>query len=471
MFKKISNLKRLNFKKGFKVFQQRLTIVIIAVIAIAAIVGGAIYFVNQKQKNAAIDNKTEATEPQNKYVTFLLEIYDKVQQNYWEKITDDQLFQLYKLGTEKIKEQIPDIQVPEVIISNDKNGLKAMASSVLDKLDESKKKDYSVNLASIVLANLQPFGRSGLYTTKKQEDLQNRVYNIDPNTNLYDVLGVKKDAPAEEIQKAAEEKTAELENVAKDTSQPQEKRDEAEQKLALVARATETLAQPEKKDKYDQQGIESTVSANLVRPDILHLKIKQLSPVTYEEIQKAANDIDKSAGPELNTLIIDLRGNVGGSIDVLPYFLGFFIGKDQYAYEWYQQGNYTPFKTVVGWLPSLVRYKRVVVLIDEQAQSSAEVMAATFKKYNVGVVVGTKTKGWGTIEKVFPIDNQINDNETYSMFLVHHITLRDDNQPIEGRGVDPNININDENWQDQLNAYFNDKTLTKTVKEIWNEKS
>jgi C-terminal processing protease CtpA/Prc len=261
-----------------------------------------------------------------------------------------------------------------------------------------------------------------------------------------------------------------LEKVANDTTQPQEKRDEAQQKLALVTRAKETLTQSEKKEKYDQQGIESTVYAKLVRPNILLLRIKQLSPVTYEEIQKATNDIDKNAGPNLNTLILDLRGNVGGSFDVLPYFLGFFIGKDQYAYEWYQQGNYTPFKTVVGWLPGLVRYKKVVTLIDEQVQSSAEVMAATLKKYNVGVVIGTKTKGWGTIEKVFPIDNQIDNQETYSMFLVHHITLRDDNQPIEGRGVDPTININDKNWQEQLNAYFNYQPLINAVKEIWEEK-
>jgi len=470
MFKKISSLKHLNLKRGVKAFQQKLITVIIVVIAIAAIVGGAVYFINQRQKSTADNNQTKTADQQNKYVSFLLEVYDKIQQNYWEKITDDQLFQLYKLGTEKIKEQIPEIQVPEVIISNDKNGLKAMTGSVIDKLDEAKKKDYSVNLASIVLANLQPFGRSGLYTTKKQEDLQNRVYNIDPNTNLYDVIGVKKDAPVEEIQKAAQEKTAELENVANDTSQPQEKRDEAEKKLALVTRAKETLAQPEKKDQYDQQGIESTIYTKLIRPDILLLRIKQLSPVSFEELQTAANAADKNAGPELNTLIIDLRGNVGGSIDVMPYFLGFFIGKDQYAYEWYQQGNYTPFKTVVGWLPSLVRFKRVVTLIDEQVQSSAEVMAATFKKYNIGVVLGTKTKGWGTIEKVFPLDKQIDDNETYSLFLVHHITLRDDNQPIEGRGVDPTININDENWQDQLNAYYNYQTLTNAVKEIWAEK-
>jgi len=100
-------------------------------------------------------------------------------------------------------------------------------------------------------------------------------------------------------------------------------------------------------------------------------------------------------------------------------------------------------------------------------QSSSEVMASTLKKYNVGILVGTKTKGWGTIEKVFPLENQIDDKVKYSMFLVHSLTLREDNQPIEGRGVDPHIDINSDNWDDQLLDYFNYPALVKAVKEVW----
>jgi len=57
-------------------------------------------------------------------------------------------------------------------------------------------------------------------------------------------------------------------------------------------------------------------------------------------------------------------------------------------------------------MPGLIRYKRMVVLINNQTQSTAELMAAVIKKYNVGVVVGTPSKGWGTIEKVFPLTNK-----------------------------------------------------------------
>ncbi len=268
---------------------------------------------------------------------------------------------------------------------------------------------------------------------------------------------LKKSAPQESITEAYEEKTAELE-PKKETSP------EAAQELAAVNRAYEALKTPEQKAVYDQTGIEPTVVTRLLRSDILYMQIKKVSPQTFDEFQKAAAGADK--GDVLNSIIIDLRGNIGGSIDLLQYFLGPFIGQNQYAYDFFHQGEYTPFKTQIGWLNSMVRYKKVVILTDNQTQSSAEVMAAAFKRYNVGIVVGTQTKGWGTVESVFPIDQQIDSGEKYSALIVHSLTLRDDNQPIEGKGVDPTISIIDPNWGKQLFEYFNYKPLIVTVRKV-----
>jgi len=114
------------------------------------------------------------------------------------------------------------------------------------------------------------------------------------------------------------------------------------------------------------------------------------------------------------------------------------------------------------------KYKQIVVVIDQNTQSSAEMLAASLKKYHVGVLVGVPTKGWGSVERVFPLDNQISSKEIYSIFLVHSITLRDDNQPIEGRGVDPNINVKSPGWENDLFSYFRNSELTEAVKQILN---
>jgi C-terminal processing protease CtpA/Prc len=118
-------------------------------------------------------------------------------------------------------------------------------------------------------------------------------------------------------------------------------------------------------------------------------------------------------------------------------------------------------------LASLVQYKKVVILVDEGSQSTAEVMASVLKKYNVGVLLGRKTKGWGTVERVFPLQTKFDDNESYSAFLVHTVTLREDGLPIEGNGVEPMISIDDKNWTNQLLEHFNSESLVSAVKEVW----
>ncbi|MBU3935051.1 S41 family peptidase, partial [Patescibacteria group bacterium] len=184
-------------------------------------------------------------------------------------------------------------------------------------------------------------------------------------------------------------------------------------------------------------------------------------------LQEFVRVMDKAnKGEQLDGLIFDLRDNIGGAIDNLPYFLGPFIGPDQYAYQFYHQGEKEDFKTRSGWINSLARYKKVVILINEQSQSSAELMASVLKKYNVGVLMGNTSKGWGTIEKVFPIENQIDDKETYSIFLVHRVTLREDGQAIEGQGVEPLISFDDKNWKRELLKYFEDPLMVEAVEKV-----
>lgn len=387
-----------------------------------------------------------------KHVVFLGEIYDLIKQNYWDKISDEQLVNLYVLAMEKVTGKKQEIKVKDPA-----NLQKLLLKNLNEIKEEDKKKEFSTNLSDIVLANLQPFGRSRLYSQKQETDLKNIVENK-AETNHYKTLGVEKDVSGSELEKSFDKKVAE---IKKDESP------EAKEKLAEVNKAYQILSDQGDKKTYDELGVEPTIEDQLISSNIFYIRLNKFSPTTIEELVRVTQKVDHDQGP--TALIIDLRDNVGGAIDGLPYFLGPFIGNDQYAYQFYHQGEKEDFKTKIGWLPSLVRYKNVVVLINEGTQSSAEVMAAVLKKYNVGVLVGVPTKGWGTVEKVFEIKNQIDPKEKYSAFLVHSLTLREDGQPIEGKGVEPSINIHDSNWQKQLFAYFHQQELTNAVSKIINQ--
>jgi len=397
------------------------------------------------------EKKSVMQKIENKHLAFLFGVYTLIQENYWDKISDEQLVNIFILASEKLANQKIEIK------TKDKESLKtALLKTINNIKDNDKKNEFAANLADIVLANLQPFGRSRLYSEKQEIDLKNRVENKNPEINQYQILQVDKTASPEAIKKTYEEKSKIL--LKQNTP-------ESQQKLAEIKKAYEILSDNDNRKTYDKSGVEPTMEWKLLDLETFYLHMIKFSPTTIEELVQITQKVDKDPGP--HTLILDLRNNVGGAIDGLPYFLGPFIGNDQYAYQFYHQGNKEDFKTKIGWLPPLVRYKRMIVLINGGTQSSAEVMAAVIKKYNVGIVVGTPSKGWGTVERVFPLEKQIDDKTKYSVFLVHRLTTRDDGQPIEGRGVDPVINITSKNWEKQLNLFFHDSMLIENIKTVW----
>lgn len=347
--------------------------------------------------------------------TFLTEVSNKIKENYWDNISDAQLKELFKNATQSNGGQV--------------------------------NKENAAKIAQTVLASLNPTGRSGLFTQKQEEQLKNTVNNVNPDKDLYKDLGVSKEASKAAIEQAFADKVKKEPEKAKE-----------------LTYAKDVLTKEDTKQRYDTNKVEPTLFTRIVAPTILYVQFNKFSPTSYDEFIKTFEKYQNDAS--LTSLIFDLRSNIGGAIDATSYFLGHFIGKNQYAFDFYHKGAYEPFKTPTDKLPSITKYKQIVMLINNQTQSSAEMMAASFKKYHIGLVLGVPTKGWGTVERVFQLDNQFDKDNKYSIFLVHSITLRDDNLPIEGRGVDPDINITNPAWQQQLFEYFRNSQLSDALKII-----
>lgn len=410
------------------------------------------------------------------YDKFLLEIYDQINEYYWEKTSEEQIANLYKLATEKITNKPQELKIipsqnPEPTQnlnllpalnsetspkkdSPEKKALRQMLSNILSGMSEEEKKTFSVDLASAVLANLQPFGRSGLYSAKQEQALKNTVDNVNPEKDLYADLGLEKGASASAINSSFDKLSKELE---KDNAP------EAKEKLEKVTYAFDTLKKEESKQLYDEKRIEPTVFSQYYGRDIVYIRFLKYSPTTYDEFLSLVKSFEKS-GP--TSMIFDLRQNIGGAIDFLPYLLGNFIGKDIYAYDFFAKGQNKPFRTIYDQEKGLKQFKNVAILIDGQTQSSAELMASVLKKFKYGVIVGSTSKGWGTVERIFPISNQISKDETFSIFLVHHLTIRDDGQPIEGKGVEPNISTTDFEFDSKLSAQFKYPEFERVLKQV-----
>jgi C-terminal processing protease CtpA/Prc len=237
---------------------------------------------------------------------------------------------------------------------------------------------------------------------------------------------------------------------------------EAKAKREEIAYVKKVLTNPQSKSLYDQAGIEPTIFTHKIG-DTLYLYISKISPTTFGEFAYAIDSA--SSTKRLNSMIIDFRGNVGGSLDFLQNFLGLFVGPNQYAFDLFHQGDYQVQRTVQPKFPLLDRYKEIAIITDNMTQSTAELTAATFKRLHLAKVVGTNTRGWGTVENTYPVETVIDPSVKYTLLLVNSVTLRDDNQSIEGMGVDPNIRTTEKTWKGQLTNVFNSTSLIDALKQ------
>ncbi|MHB0978265.1 MAG: S41 family peptidase [Minisyncoccota bacterium] len=382
------------------------------------------------------------------YVRFEMEAYDKITKNYWNSPSQYDLSNFFKLAVEKAG------GTSVTLATSTRSATADMLAGVFKNATSTEaRKNLALNVVSLVLYNLQPIGRNGLLSQAQETAFRQNVSNVDPSKDLYQNLGLEKGATPKEINQAYEQKAAVLEKATTT---------EAEAELKAVAYARSVLTNPNSKQLYDEAKIEPTVFSR-VMGRTLYLYLNKISPTTLREFALSVDSA--STTPGLDSMILDLRSNVGGSLDFLQNFLGIFIGQNQYAFDLFHQGNYDVQRTVQPKFDELKRFKDIAILTDNMTQSTAELTAATFKKFNLAHVVGVPTRGWGTVENTYPLETDIDPANKYLLLLVNSVTLRDDNQSIEGQGVEPDINTNDSNWKTKLKDYFHSQSLIQAVSE------
>jgi len=303
------------------------------------------------------------------------------------------------------------------------------------------------------LYNLQPAGRDNLLSSAAEKKLRQEVANVNPSTDLYQNLGLQKGASVADVQKAA---AVETKTLAASSSPA------AKVALQKVTYAAQVLTNTNSKTLYDTAQIEPTLFSHIIGKT-LYLNMTKVSPTTLQEFALAIDTA--STTPGLDSMIVDLRGNIGGALDFLQGFLGLFIGSNQYAFDLYHQGDYQVQRTTQPQFSELAHFTNIAILTDNMTQSTAELTTATFKKFHLAKVVGGTTRGWGTVENTYPMQTVIDPNEQYALLLVNSITLRDDNQPIEGRGVDPDIDTSKPNWQNLLSKNFTSSSIISALKQ------
>ena len=179
---------------------------------------------------------------------------------------------------------------------------------------------------------------------------------------------------------------------------------------------------------------------------IMHLNLNQFNFDANTEFEKALTVL--KGDPNIKGLILDMRGDPGGLLDVAVTVLGHFVKAQDEAvtieYADYSQVLLSRGEAELANFP-------MVVMINGGSASASEIVAGALQDYKLATVVGETSFGKGTVQEV----NYFSDNSSLKLTVAKWLTPN--HRSIQDGGIEPDIKILDD---EQTQA---DEQLDKAV--------
>ena len=176
-----------------------------------------------------------------------------------------------------------------------------------------------------------------------------------------------------------------------------------------------------------------------------YLRVTSFQENTAQSVVKHLGDLYK--GGPLRGLVLDLRNDPGGLLNAAVGVSAAFLpprvlvtstdgrtpdAKHQYfaAPEDYLRGNRDDY---IKALPAAARDVPMVVLINGGSASASEIVAGAIQDSGAGKLIGVKTFGKGSVQRIIPLDK----DSAVKITIAEYHTPKD--RSIHGKGIEPDI--------------------------------
>ena len=141
-----------------------------------------------------------------------------------------------------------------------------------------------------------------------------------------------------------------------------------------------------------------TVEYRLITDKIGYISISEFDDVTDDQFIAALDDLHSQG---MENLIIDLRDNGGGLVDVTCDILDQLLPEGLIVYTEDKDGNREEETSdAEHYFPG-----KMAVLVNGNSASASEIFAGAIKDYGVGTLIGTQTFGKGIVQSLFPLSD------------------------------------------------------------------
>ncbi len=141
-----------------------------------------------------------------------------------------------------------------------------------------------------------------------------------------------------------------------------------------------------------------TVEYELLEDGIGYIAITEFDDVTDEQFASALEDLESQG---MQNLIIDLRDNGGGLVDVTCTILDSLLPEGLIVYTEDKYGNREEeYSDAENYFDG-----EMVVLVNGNTASASEIFAGAIQDYGVGTLIGTQTFGKGIVQSLIPLSD------------------------------------------------------------------
>lgn len=176
-----------------------------------------------------------------------------------------------------------------------------------------------------------------------------------------------------------------------------------------------------------RQKVESpTVEFNMLEEGMAYIQVTEFDDVTVDQFAEA---LAMAKGSDAEGIILDLRGNPGGNLDAVVDMCNMILPEGMIVYTEDKYGNKNEYKSDGKQELKLP----LVVLVDMNSASAAEIMAGAIKDHGLGTLVGTTTFGKGIVQQIM----SFRDGSAIKITISAYYTPNGNN--IHGIGIEPDV--------------------------------
>lgn len=186
---------------------------------------------------------------------------------------------------------------------------------------------------------------------------------------------------------------------------------------------------------------EPSIDYKPLSDNIGYIQIAYFADHTVSEFETALND---AIDDECTGLILDLRGNPGGYLDVVADIADEFLDSGIILYE-----ATDSLEIIRDWAANpggLATDIPLAVLVDGSSASGSEVLAGALQDHGRAAIIGTQTFGKGSVDSTYELQ------DGSALYLTTARWLTPDKHLIEGIGITPDyeVDFSEEDWDNGI---------------------